>query len=389
MTAIEDGRKKPRADGFIKTMSTPCLAPIIKMQESRPAEGEAPGIVYPPLDMNTILELTYSNAFHTQCISLKAEMAVGLEFEAPKPVEKFLDEISGADNFLDILQRVAFDWECLGNGALEVARDAHGRIGEIYHVHGHTLYVRTEGNQLAGYEQYADIPVEFDGFGARGELNEILHFKRYTPFSSWYGMPDWIAALEALRLDQQKKIFYSSFFKNFAVPSMAVVLEGAEFDAEVEKKLKDGFDNMKGSENAFRTLLLSVPFEGAQIKFEKLMADFKDMPFDKLSQATREEILAAHGVPPRLVGIVTAGSLGGEGEADAQLRNFVACKIKPRMKYLERRVHLLLRDAGLPEEFELKGICPEPPEQEERQSADEGAGRVAALAKMINERGYL
>ncbi|MEG1913309.1 MAG: hypothetical protein RR091_12585, partial [Cloacibacillus sp.] len=159
------------------------------------------------------------------------------------------------------------------------------------------------------------------------------------------------------------------------------------FDGETEARLKEGFENMKGVNNAFRTLLLSIPFEGATIKFEKLMADFKDMPFDKLTQATREEILAAHGTPPRLVGIVTAGSLGGESEADAQLRNFVETKIKPRMKYLERRVGLLLRDAGLPEEFELKGICPELKEAE-GEKKDPEAG-TAILAKIFDERGSL
>lgn len=380
--------EKALAQGFISSIAPPQFEPILKAQESHPAEGGAfTGIVYPPIPAQQILELTYSNAFHTQCIALKAEMSVGLDYEAPKEVENFLEAISGEDNFLDILQRVAWDWECLGNGALEIARDAKGNIGEVYHVHGHTLYVRASGNELQGYTQDADVPVEFDVFGARGERNEILHFKRYTPFSTWYGLPEWVAALEALRLDQQKKIFYSSFFSNFAVPALAVVLEGAEFDAEVEKKLQHGFENMKGMDNSFRTLLLSVPFDNAQIKFEKLMADFKDMPFDKLTQATREEILAAHGTPPRLVGIVTAGSLGGESEADAQLRNFVECKIKPRMKYLERRVHLLLRDAGLPEKFELKGICPEAIQPEGQ--VQEESTNAAVLAKIFNERGSL
>lgn len=371
--------EKARAQGFVSSIAPPQLEPILKARDSHPAEGGAfTGIVYPPIPAQQILELAYSNAFHTQCIALKAEMAVGLDYEAPKKVEAFLEEISGEDNFLDILQRVAWDWECLGNGALEIVRGAKGNIGEIYHVHGHTLYVRASGNKLQGYTQDADVPVEFDVFGARGLRNEILHFKRYTPFSTWYGLPEWVAALEALRLDQQKKIFYSSFFSNFAVPALAVVLEGAEFDAEVEKMLQHSFESMKGMDNSFRTLLLSVPFENAQIKFEKLMADFKDMPFDKLTQATREEILAAHGTPPRLVGIVTAGSLGGENEAEAQLRNFVECKIRPRMKYLERRVQLLLRDAGLPEVFTLKGICPEGQKPQES---------TAVLAKIFNERG--
>ncbi len=375
-----------KAKGLFASSGIPKLEPIIKAQDSHPAEGSMPGIVYPPLPFSEILNLTYSNAFHTQCISLKAEMSAGLEYEAPKECEKFLEGIAGEENFMDILGRIAWDLECLGNGALEVARDAKGRIGEVYHVHAHTLYVRSNGNDLAGFTQEADIPVDFNKFGDHGERNEILQLKKYTPLSTWYGMPEWVAALEALRLDQQKKIFYSSFFGNSAVPALAVVLEGAEFDADTEKKLQIGFENMKGVDNAFRTLLMSIPFEGASIKFEKLMADFKDMPFDKLTQATREEILAAHGTPPRLVGIVTAGSLGGEGEADAQLRNFVETKIKPRMKYLERRVGLLLRDAGLPEEFALKGICPEALQTQEEPKSD---ANVALLAKIFDERGAL
>ena len=377
-----------KAQGFFTSSGIPMLEPIIKAQEAHPAEGSMPGLVYPPLPFADILNLTYSNAFHTQCIALKAEMAAGLEYEAPKACEGFLEAIAGEENFMDILGRVAWDLECIGNGAIEIARDAKGRIGEVYHVHAHTLYVRSDGSSLAGYTQDADIPVDFDKFGENGERNEILHFKKYTPLSTWYGMPEWVAALEALRLDQQKKIFYSSFFGNSAVPALAVVLEGAEFDSETETRLKAGFDNMKGVDNAFRTLLLSIPFENATIKFEKLMADFKDMPFDKLTQATREEILAAHGTPPRLVGIITAGSLGGESEADAQLRNFVETKIKPRIKYLERRVKLLLRDAGLPEEFELKGICPEPPAADAAKNPPIDAG-MAALAKIFDERGAL
>jgi hypothetical protein len=137
-------------------------------------------------------------------------------------------------------------------------------------------------------------------------------------------------------------------------------MTGAEFSEEVENTIRSGFEKLKGVENAHKTMLLSVPFpkDEAEIKFEKLMVDLKDLPFEKLSQATREEILAAHGVPPRLVGIVTAGQLGGGSEMEGQMLSFIEMKVRPRMVYLENRVKLLLRDAGLPEEFKLKGIAP-------------------------------
>lgn len=366
------------------------LEPILKTRESMPSDGEGlAGLVYPPVSLSRILDLTYSNAFHTQCIALKAEMSVGLEYEAPSNVERFLEEITGdQDTFLDLLGMVVWDWECLGNGYLEIARSRQGRIGEIYHVHGQTVYASVAGNRLTEYAQETDGQVLFSPFGARNGRNELFHLKRYSPLSTWYGLPEWVACLEALRLDQEKKTFYAAFFKNFAVPALAVVLEGAEFDESIEKKIQDGFNQMKGAENAFRALMLSIPFENATVKFEKLMADFRDMPFDKLTQATREEILAAHGVPPRLVGIVTAGQLGGAGEADGQLRNFIATKVEPRTKFIERKITLLLRDAGLPEVFKLKGIRPS---AEEGGTPDEAISAEAAamdeVLKSLNRRG--
>lgn len=392
---MSDTVKTP-ATGFIDVIKMPTLEPILKAQkcepvrkdrEGAPIEGETfSGIAYPPLALSEILTLAYSNAFHTQCIALKSEMAVGMEYEAPKQVEDYLESLAvQQDSFLDLLNMVAWDWECLGNGYLEIARDRKGRIAELYHMHGQTVFSSTEGNKLKEYQQWIDTTIPFSVFGDRDGRNELMHFKRYTPFSSWYGLPEWVACLEALRLDQEKKTFYAAFFKNFAVPSLAVVLEGAEFDVETERKLQEGFAMMKGNDNAFRTLLLSIPMSDAKVKFERLMADFKDMPFDKLSQVTREEILAAHGVPPRLVGIVTAGALGGGDEAATQLNNFLRTKIQPRTKYLERRVKRILRDAGLPEEFVLKGTEPEATEATpDAWENSRTIAEVAQIAKMMD-----
>lgn len=374
------------SEPIFQTIPGERMEPILKARVSRPAEGFgagfADGLVYPPLPLSQILSLTYSNAFHTQCIALKADMAVGLEYEAPKPAETFLESVSGAEPFLELLHRVAFDWECTGNAYLEVARSRKGQIGELYHVHAQTVFAEVRNNRLAGYVQETDGSVPFAAFGARDGRNELFAFRRYTPLSTWYGLPEWVAALEALRLDQEKKSFYAAFFRNYAVPSLAVVLTGAEFDEETEKTIREGFKQVKGMDNAHKTMLLSVPFENSKIEFQRLTAELKDMPFDKLSAATREEILAAHGVPPRLVGIVTAGQLGGGSEMEGQMLSFIEMKVRPRMKYLENRINLLLRDSGLPEEFRLKGITPSIP-KEQADAKTGNADKAAVEAEIL------
>ncbi len=204
---------------------------LIKALVATPADGDGmTGIIYPPVNLETILNLSHSNAFHSTCIELKASMAVGVEYEAPLQIEKYLEEISGSTPFLELLQQIVYDWEGLGNGYMEISRSKKGQqVGEIGHVHGHTVYAVQEGKRLAEYwqETASSGTEKFSLFGVKDARNELLHFRRYTPLSSFYGLPSWIAALEALRLDQEKKVFYSAFFKNFAVPSMAIVLIAA------------------------------------------------------------------------------------------------------------------------------------------------------------------
>ena len=64
--------------------------------------------------------------------------------------------------------------------------------------------------------------------------------------------------------------------------------------------------------------------------------------------------------------------------------NFIKMKIRPRMKYLKNRVNLLLRDAGLPEEFRLKGITPSIPK--EQADAKTGNADKAAVEAEILKR---
>jgi HK97 family phage portal protein len=195
--------------------------------------------------------------------------------------------------------------------------------------------------QLSGYGSHTP----FLPFGS-GDLNEILHIRKKNIFSNFYGVPEWLPALESLRLDQNIKLFNSSFFKNSAKPDYAVILEGADFSPEAEKKIKDALKQTKGVENAHRTLILGVPFEDAKLRIEKIEQNMKDWDFEKITKASREEIIAAHGVPPRLLGIVTAGQPGGGGEMEGQLKTFYKTIIQPEGNYIAEKLNKILRAGG-------------------------------------------
>ncbi|HRY83110.1 MAG TPA: phage portal protein, partial [Candidatus Cloacimonadota bacterium] len=121
-----------------------------------------------------------------------------------------------------------------------------------------------------------------------------------------------------------------NFFKNNAIPDFAIITEGGVLSPAVEQNIQRFLRNkFQGWENAHKTLYLPVP-EGMKVKFEKLQAEgLKDMQFQELKNSGIAEIIACHGVPPRLLGIQTPGKLGGGGETSGEMEIFYRTRIKP------------------------------------------------------------
>lgn len=61
----------------------------------------------------------------------------------------------------------------------------------------------------------------------------------------------------------------------------------------------------------------------------------KYLSFEKLKNLNRDEIIAAHGVPPRMIGVMSAGTLGGGGELIGQLHSFNELTIIPKQEQIE------------------------------------------------------
>ena len=63
-------------------------------------------------------------------------------------------------------------------------------------------------------------------------------------------------------------------------------------------------------ENAGRIIMLEDERDRVKIRFEKLNLEVKDLKIAKALEHFRDVVVAAHGVPPRILGIVTPGQLG-------------------------------------------------------------------------------
>lgn len=283
-------------------------------------ENTIDGLITPFLNFDALRALYYANTYHRRSIMLKARLLSQIE-------ESNLHEHMPFNmNPKTFLYNFIINLEMHGNGFLE-----HSGTASNFNLY---LLPTTEGrvDKEQRIYQYKDMKkVELDGY----------HYGYYSPMSRFYGEPDYLGVIANILVNKKIDEYNNTFFQNGAKPELAISFENAQPSDEQIQAFRSFFGtNFKGHTNAHKTLILSTgtPTEGstsnARIRIDDL-SKIEDLSFKDLRNTNRDEIIAAHGVPPRLAGVMTAGSLGGGGELVGQLHAFNELEIKPKIENLE------------------------------------------------------
>ncbi|MCK5641429.1 MAG: phage portal protein, partial [Gammaproteobacteria bacterium] len=307
-------------------------------------------------DMISYLDTTAKrNSTHGLCINKTANCTVNLGYTVVEGDEKQIRERLSLVNdkgqsFEDVIMQVDMDYETNGNGYLELVPGAGGKVEELYFCPSIQTYLQpsTEDTQFL-YRPITGSEVLFYRFGPTMKERMLVHFLQPTPSSKYYGMPPWIGVIPEIELDYYATLYNQKFFINSGVPDLVIVVEGGELDEPTQKLVQEFLqNNFKGLDNSQRTLYMPINQEGVTVKFEKLaMEKEKDGSFTKLRESNRDRIISAHGVPPRLAGVVTAGQLGGGGELSGQMSIFQETTIAPKQRYFEYKVNLVIAAMGI------------------------------------------
>ena len=272
-------------------------------------------VVDPFVSFETLLALYYANTYHRKAISVKAKLISQIE---DSNLEEFIGDDLTPSEFLYIFM---LELEIYGNSFLEKTP-----LNKLYQIPTYEARIDIKRNI---YQTTWNKKVKLDGY----------HFKYYSPKSRFYGEPDYLATL--LQIDTTKKAdkYNSAYLDNGAKPGFAVIFENAEpTDEQLESFKKFFGENYKGYDNANKTIVLQAQSDmgekPAKIRLERL-SEVEDISFEKLKNVNRDEIIAAHGVPPRLVGVIHSGQLGGGNELLSQLHAFNELEIKPKQKRVE------------------------------------------------------
>lgn len=349
---------------------------------------DAFGVMTPPHNLEGLAAVYEMSSPHYAAVNAKVDNIVGLGFklvETPKTKrgmealegnEKKLKTVRGKldvhreelfaqiedmnddDSFTEILIKVWRDYEVMGNGYIEIGRKRDGTIGYVGHVPAQTIrvrrlhdgFVQISANKAQFFRNFGDSktanPIGND------RPNEIIHIMRYSPTNSYYGVPDVVAAQQAIAGNEFVARFNLEFFENKAVPRHLITLKGANLGATAQADLLTFFETgLKGQNH--RSLFIPLPADDGinkvEFNIEAVDAKVQEASFDKFKKSNMAEILMAHRVPLSKVNTAEGASLAIARDADKTFKEQVC---GPQQKILEKKLNRIVKQ--LSDAFELK-----------------------------------
>lgn len=316
-----------------------------------------------PVSPIVLLGLYQAASEHTRAIHLKAEGAYGRGLMGSK-ADQF-DELCESDS-ADMFTDLGVDQETFGNAYLQIIKNEAKRIIRLRRLPAATMKRKRNG----GFVQ--KIWVNSKERRTHFRQDEIVHLRHHCPHGHYYSLPDWISAGQMIELVEAATKWNKKFFKNGAIPEYAIITKGSQLSTEQKEATKAFFQrDFQGVDNSHRTILIHMSDPESDVEFKKITEPMKDADFLKLLDAAKDRIPIAHGVPPRLLGIMHAGQLGGGNELTGQLFQFEIMKLDSMRRRMLSQLKPLLRELGIDkDELSFVPLDLTPPDQDKDDLAE-------------------
>jgi PBSX family phage portal protein len=290
-------------------------------------------ILPPPYSPYALMRFPNENNTLRQCIDAMVvnieSMGHRLEYVGPEGadetsealmekarIEALLDQPNGEYSLIELRERRRRDIETYGYTFLEVCRGTYtGEIVSYYHVPAHTMrlsavdatptevtlwinrdgkfikqkvqrrfrrYIQEIGTRRVYFKEFGDprsISARTGKVISKGssdeEATEIKFDNLYSPGSP-YGMPRWINQLPAVMGSRESELTNLQFFKDNAIPAMAVLVSGGQLTDESIGEIEEHINAVTGRKSIHRVMVLEA--EG----LEKATAADKSVPAPRL-----------------------------------------------------------------------------------------------------------
>lgn len=266
----------------------------------------------PPVDFNGLAKAVKSSAHHQSALAVKKNILMS--------TCKTSSLLPRAE-----LETLVQDYLIFGNAYLEKVVNPFSQI--IALKSPLAKYMR-RGKEQGQYFLIANEMTEFEF-----KPNSILHLKQADINQEIYGLPDYLSALQSALLNESATLFRRKYYLNGAHAGSIIYMTDPMANETDVENLKEQLNQAKGKGN-FKNLFLYAP-DGKEngIKVISLSDVVAKDEFLNIKNTSRDDLLAAHRIPPQLMGIIPTNA-SGFGDVEQAGKVFFINEIKPLQQKL-------------------------------------------------------
>lgn len=266
-----------------------------------------------------LAELKRQSSTHRSVLAQKTTFTTGGGFlTSNDALADFIEDVNAnGESLKDCFKKLADDYYTYGNAFLEgVVYD--GGVN-FYHKDASTARVSKNkkyvyfNSDWTDYRKNKDKTQRIPVYPQISNSRFIIHYKDYESTFNFYGLPDYVAALEHIAIDYEIGKFNHTSFKNGFSPSAIVTVNGDFGEAEAEKFVETAKDTLTGSGNNSKILFLVKNGEDSRGTDVQIISNKEDGDFLDLQKLTDQNIITAHRWQPALSGIVSSGKMNNTG----------------------------------------------------------------------------
>lgn len=302
-------------------------------------------------------ELSRAASTHRAILNTKTTFTIGEGFHTlNESLDEYIKDVNADGESLDdVIRKVVDDYWTMGNAYLEVVVGS-GYIN-LYHHDATTARVAKDKKKILFHPDWSnarktedkikslDIYPSFRKY-AKGVQRSVIHFSDYESTYYYYGLPDYVAALDHIKIANQIGKYNLTRFKNGFMPSAIIELGADMSEDEAQMFINDAREKLTGEGNNSKMLFIAKNGDDSAANVQ-VISDTSDGSFMELQTITNDNIISAHRWNPALSGIQVAGSLGNNQQILTIYDIVMSTVIRePQQMVLRELKKVLKRHAG-------------------------------------------
>jgi len=265
-----------------------------------------------------LAELKRKSSTHRSVLAQKTIFTSGAKFVTKNDnLKSYIRDVNAdGESLRDVYKKLADDYYTFGNAYLEGVLYEGGM--NLYHVDATTVRMSKTKKEVYIHPDWARYKTEqkkMKKIPIYPQVNNsrfVIHFKDYEPTFNFYGLPDYVAALEHVAVDYEIGKWNHTKFQNGFQPSAIVEISGDMGEDEAKKMVKEAQKKFVGEGNNGKILFIVKNGDTSPANVQ-IIKDDQDGSWLDLQKITDQNIITAHRWQPSLSGIVSSGKMNNTG----------------------------------------------------------------------------